>query len=214
MGDHGLVIGNNQGVIEEVQDNSVAPSRGDSGFSFVYEHDGVVAVVTKFFGNQVASNGSSDNYDVADTAYVVNLHNKGSTRYSTGFDPNSHFRSDGVDYVFTSAGLMSVEGDSDNGADISWVIDYGRLNMGSEVLKRISNIYVGCETKNKLQLAVYSSNEEFSYTTRGYNEELQQQRFDVGRGLRANWFGLRLSGVGAADVATLSCMVSDTARRI
>lgn len=141
----------------------------------------------------------------------------GATSEYTGADFNSICRAeDGNTYLLTEAGLFRLGGDDDAGAPIAASIDLGKQDFGSPALKRTPAAYVGASSTGLLALTVEVEGAEYTYPSRAASALLQQQRFDLGRGLRANWFGLTLSNTAGGDfeIADFSIDVAESARRI
>jgi hypothetical protein len=68
----------------------------------------------------------------------------------------------------------------------------------------------------KLVLSIGLPDEtEWDYEARSCSDSLKIHRFDIGRGLRANWFNLSLpTQIGGATIASLSFADVQTNRRI
>jgi hypothetical protein len=116
-------------------------------------------------------------------------------------------------YGTQTDGLYLLDGESDT---IEWSCDFGRLNFGTEEMKRLPAVYIGAESLNKIVLTVGLPDEtEWEYEARSFSDTLKIHRFDTGRGLRANWFNLSLpTQTGGATIASLSFADVQTNRRI
>jgi hypothetical protein len=116
-------------------------------------------------------------------------------------------------YGTQTDGLYLLDGESDT---IEWSCDFGRLNFGTEEMKRLPAVYIGAASLNKIMLTVGLPDEtEWEYEARSFSDTLKIHRFDTGRGLRANWFNLSLpTQIGGATIASLSFADALTNRRI
>lgn len=144
------------------------------------------------------------------TTYAVNEVTNASTRY-TGYGFDSFCKGpDGKYYGVKSDGLYLLEG------PVNSEIDFGDIGFGSSVLKSIPAVYVTCLSTEKLMLKVIQSGVEYEYAARGYDDTLEAQRFDPGKGLRANYFGLKLANIDGSEmtVDTVEPLVTTLSRRI
>lgn len=133
------------------------------------------------------------------TTLCINLDSSATSEFSN-YAFNSYCTAhDGKTYGLTSAGLFLLEGDTDNSAEIEASIQTGKQDFKTQSEKRLQTIYVGASSHEKLELTINSMGVEYDYNTRSYSEELNQQRFDVGKGLRANWFDFTIRNTSGAD---------------
>lgn len=146
---------------------------------------------------------------------VVNLETNGSTSYSA-FDFNSFARL-GNRYLGAGArGVVELLGDDDDGEPVVGRLHFGRLDFGSAQRKTIAECYVGMAADGRLVLRVTAEGRTFSYRTRSASEHLRQERVDLGKGLKANYFDLELFNEGGDDfeVDTIQLQVADLQRKI
>ena len=137
----------------------------NEGFSTVFEDDG--------------------NRRVVSCGYALNLENMGVTTYD-GWD----FTSISGDYATRSDGVYVF----DNQTKAAWSINLGKQDFGAENLKHMPAVYVGHGSTEPVYLTVNLPNgAEYEYSARSVSEDLQIQRIDTGKGLRANWYGLSFS---------------------
>ena len=129
---------------------------------------------------------SDDFRRVTGCGWTMNLTHNAVTRYEdwafTSFSRGYGTAPDGI-YTLTN-------GTAD------WVVDFGKVNFGDGQLKHLPNAYLGVESSDIMQLVV---NDEYTYPARRFDETLKTQRIDVGKGLRATWFSLKLTGQEGAD---------------
>ncbi len=150
------------------------------------------------------------------TTYCINLDTSATSEFSN-YAFNSYCTAhDGHRYALTSAGLFLLEGDTDDGKEIEASIQTGKQDFKTQSEKRLNTVYVGASSPEKMALTINSMGVEHDYNTRSYSEELNQQRFDVGKGLRANWFDFTIRNTSGADfeVADFTIDSLPTKRRI
>lgn len=142
------------------------------------------------------------------TTYAVN-ENGATTRY-TGYDFESFCHFNGKYYGIKADGLYLLDGTADA------FVDLGDLDFGTSLEKRVTNAYVGGASDAQLELTITQRGTEYTYPARSYDSETNVQRFDTGKGLRANYFGVKVSNVeqspftiDAVEVAAVA-----TSRRI
>ena len=140
--------------------------------------------------------------------WCMNL-DRGATTQYVGFDFNSF----AGEYGLKSDGLYALSG----GAGVDAVISLGKTDFGSEELKRLPAAYLGVDAAEPMILVVSVPNGmNYSYTARSSGEDLQIQRIDPGKGLRANWYDLSVYNTEGSDftLATVSFAPVASGRRI
>lgn len=146
---------------------------------------------------------------------VFNLENGGTTRYE-GFDFNSYAKIGGRHFGCKAGGIYRLDGDTDAGEPIRSMVSFGKQDFGTSALKRITNAYVGTSGEGKLFLKIIAEGEEYTYAARSYDEHLQVQRFDTGKGLRTNWLEFELYNADGEDfeLASVEFAAVPLSRRI
>lgn len=169
-----------------------------------------VAAWTILGGGAVGGGPDSD-----PDVWATNLVTGGSTRYE-GFDFNSYAKIGANYYGCKSDGIYRLDGDTDNGTPVQAMVSFGKQNFGTSALKRITNAYVGVSGQGRLFLKVLAEGQEYTYAQRGYDEQLQVQRFDTGKGLRANWLEFELYNADGEDfeLASVEFAAVPLSRRI
>lgn len=144
--------------------------------------------------------------------YLINAKTYGTALYSGLVFTSLYTHTDGKTYGTTAAGIFELSGDTDDGTEIQAVVGFGKLDFGAEVFKALPNLYVGAKSGDNLYLRVNG----YEYQARSFDEDIKQQRFDLGRGLRANYFDIELYNMAGADfeVDTVSAVVVPSKRRI
>lgn len=131
----------------------------------------------------------SDYQHVVSCGWSMNIARGAATTYSdfdfTSISGQYGTKADGI-YQLGVAGSV----------DASWHL--GRINFGSENEKHLPTCYAGFESDQPLQLRVQTpSGGDYSYSSRGAGS-MNIRRFDIGKGLKANWFDLSMSNTDGA----------------
>lgn len=125
------------------------------------------------------------------TTLVQNVVTKATSAYE-GFNFNSYGVIDGEAYGCRADGLYRLAGNDDAGVPIDASINFGRSNYNTSELKGVKNAYVGVSSTGRLVLKVSYEGHEYLYVARDYDETRQTQRFDTGRGIKANYLQFEL----------------------
>lgn len=147
-------------------------------------------------------------------AWVVNTDSRATTRYDAyGF--NSFFVLDGKHFGVRQDGVYLLEGTSDAGQPIVAGVALGKHDFGTQALKGLEAVYAGVSSTGKLYLRVSDGKNTYTYAARAASETLEAQRFDVGRGLRANYFTFELVSEGDVfELDSITFNVLASQRRI
>ena len=147
-------------------------------------------------------------------AWVVNAATNASTRYDRyGF--NSFAVVGGRHFGARADGIYLLEGTSDAGRPIKSGIALGQHDFGSQALKNINAVYVGVSSTGALFLKVGDGRTHYTYRARRNDPHMKVQRFDVGRGLRTNYFTFELtSEADAFELDSVTFHVLASQRRI
>jgi hypothetical protein len=171
----------------------------------------IINMVLLSGANAKATGTSGD--DVA--VWTVNAETGASTRYEN-YPFNSFAFFDGAYYGCRSDGVYRLEGDTDNGAPIQAMMSFGKRDFGTSALKQVTHVYAGLSSGGRLFLKTIVNGEEYTYVARSSSEDLRQQRFDLGRGLRANYLEFELYNADGDDfeLASVEFLVVPLNRRI
>lgn len=110
----------------------------------------------------------------------------------TRYNFQSFIRLSGKYYGVASGGIYLLEGDTDDGVDITAFIDLGTKDFFTQGIKSMPAAYAAVASSAPAKLTVKSRQGEFTYQQRASSPRLQVQRFDIGRGLRDTHFDLSL----------------------
>lgn len=190
FGAKGIVLATPSGEVEAVMSDNIELTAPAFGLSTIFEDGEFRKVVS--------------------CGWCMNLANKAATRYEdwafTSFSGGYGTQADGVYSLAT-------------GGDVSWNVDFGKVDFRSDALKHLPNAYLGVESADIMELRVQAPGRyggDYTYPARGFNEDLTMQRIDVGKGLRATWFELAMSGQSGTDftLASIDFTAAATKRRI
>lgn len=141
---------------------------------------------------------------------------EGSSTYES-YNFNSFANIGGNYFGAGEQGLFALEGDNDAGHPIEVHIDLGHRNFDSDHLKALANAYLQTNAAQPLQLSVtMPDGKTYTYPARGADAFKRTQRIDLGRGLRAHFFGLQIrNDDGAAfELDGLDFNLTESKRRI
>ncbi len=137
--------------------------------------------------------------------WCLNLITGALTRFD-GYD----FTSSSDGFGTKSDGVYSLSGTG----DLDWEVSLGKLNFGKEPKKFLPAIYVGVESSGTVSATVKTPEHDFTYQSRNFGETLAVHRIDPGKGLRANWFDLKIHGKTDMKMASISFANNASQRRI
>lgn len=135
---------------------------------------------------------SSDNH-----VWVVNEAGQ-TTRYE-GYPFNSFCQIGGQYYGTREDGVYLLEGDTDAGIPIRASINLGKVDFGTTLMKHVPNCYIGVASDDHMYLKVISNGQEYIYSARSSSDQMQTQRFDIGKGLRSNFMIFELLNNDGCD---------------
>lgn len=135
---------------------------------------------------------SSDNQ-----VWVVNEAGQ-TTRYE-GYPFNSFCQIGAQYYGARGDGIYLLEGGTDAGSPIRASINLGKVDFGTTLMKHVPNCYIGVASDDRMYLKVISNGQEYIYSARSNSDQMQTQRFDIGRGLRSNFMVFELLNNDGCD---------------
>jgi len=188
FGEKGVVLATPDGQVEAVMSDNIDLTPPASGFSTVLETRGYRRVVS--------------------CGWCLNLDNLAVTTYS---DWGIMSASGG--YGTKADGIYTLEGEG----TVDAYVDLGRQNFGAENLKRMPNCYLSVASEAPMLLRVMTpAGDYYDYPARSSDENLVVQRVDVGKGLRENYYGLKVYNTEGSDftLASVSFAPVASGRRI
>lgn len=191
FGPKGLVVGQINGEVEAVMSENIALVAPVSGFSTL-----------------IVDDTDDEFFRVMSCGWTVNLSSNAATTYSgwgiTSSSGKYGTKTDGI-YLLNSDGLVDIS------------IGFGKVDFGTELMKHLPNVYLGVNASQPMSLTVKApKGVEFTYSARAGSNDMQVQRIDPGKGLRANWFDLTLTNTMGSDftLASVSFAPTISSRRI
>lgn len=156
--------------------------------------------------------GSSDE---ATITYVVNEGNE-TTRYEHWpFESYAAFK--GMYLGCCADGVYVLSGDNDDGEPIEAMINFGKQSFGSANYKRVPYVYASLASDGDVYLQVsYNEDEQYMYPARKVDEYNATARFDLGRGIKANYLTFELYNENGSkfDLRNLWIYLTELSRRI
>ncbi|QEL64779.1 hypothetical protein OTERR_13030 [Oryzomicrobium terrae] len=189
----GMVIGSQDGLAKNVQEANVITGGAGYGASVVREQGGMRTLITSVFDSAAAVGGDPV------TTWAFALETGATARYDK-FRLNSFANILGKCYGATGDGVHLLEGDTDAGAAIEAVVDFGSSDFGTSRLKSLATAYLGVQATGDVALRItVNGADQYTYKTRRTDAFTRSQRVDTGRGLRANYLKFELINPGGAD---------------
>uniref|UniRef100_UPI002586E775 hypothetical protein n=1 Tax=Comamonas sp. TaxID=34028 RepID=UPI002586E775 len=149
-------------------------------------------------------------------ATVLTCHESGGyvTEY-TSYNFQSFATIDGACYGVAADGVYLLEGDSDDGRECVASVDLGTKDFGNSEMKSLSAAYAGIASAAQAVLTVQTRQGAFQYRQRASHPRLQQQRFDVGRGMRDTHYDLSIQAPAhGLELADLTFDINNSSRKI
>lgn len=137
--------------------------------------------------------------------WVVNLESNASTRYDN-FTFNSFAKIGDTYYGARDGGIYALDTvDADAGEPIQALVNLGRQDFGSPMVKRIESAYMAVSSYGTMYLRITDHDgQAYTYAARRNTSKLEQQRIDVGRGIEANFLTFELMNSSEGEDFELS----------
>lgn len=159
-----------------------------------------LSLLSDMYGSslQAMAVGSYPDLHTGGVVWVVNMDTSASAQYEEyGF--NSFFTRDGIFYGVAGNGIYKLEGASDDGAEILSTIVLGKEKFGTRDKKRVLNVYAGLSSTGIMVLKVETDGATYYYNARNSDTDLENQRFDIGRGLKGNYWQFTIINSSGCD---------------
>lgn len=169
-----------------------------------------VAVVERVFVDTAMSVPGQDML-----TWVTNLDTSGSSNY-LGYSFNSFAGVDGRYFAAGEGGIYLLDGDTDDGAQIDALIDFGQHDFGTSQKKTPEYCYLGMSNGGAMVATVDADGQSYSYQTERSSGDMGTQRVRMGRGIKANYLGLQIANSGGADfeIDSVEFVITPMKRRI
>jgi hypothetical protein len=163
----------------------------------------VVSIMNVAFEDNIAIHAFLSLGAATYDAWTINTENQGVTEYQ-GFLGNSTAYFDRNYLAAGEGGIYSLDGDTDDGEDITATLRTGIDKLGTEYMKRIPNVYLGTTKDGALLLKVATTDAGVKrrnwYTLRAVQKQaVTDERFDVAKGLKSVYWQLEIENALGSD---------------
>jgi hypothetical protein len=149
--------------------------------------------------------------------FVMNTGSNALTEYQA-YPFNSYAVLDGRQYGAGPSGVFALDGPTDAGQDIAWVIRTGLMDGKNAMLKRLDEILLVARYDGPIRLRVWTDdNLYFDYTMANHRADVVHQvRAKLGRGRRSRFYRVELTGMNntAAEISTMQLPMQPIKRRV
>jgi hypothetical protein len=211
-----IVVMNSAGVVSQVF--GIAMTRDATMASAALSTTPLTlsSILAAVMGTEVSAGSDVPLYEQAGEVWAVSLAEDAATSTFEDYPFNSFGTIGGRAFGAKQDGVFRLEGDTDGGAPIRSSVSYGKQDFGTKTEKHMTRAYVGASSTGALYLKVIAGGVEHVYAARSSSAELAQQRFDVGRGIKGNYFTFELFNKNGGDfeIDSVSFFAAEFKRRI
>ncbi len=134
------------------------------------------------------------------TAWAMNVRNFAVTEYEN-YRFNSFAKVGGSFLAAGPEGLYRVEGGTDNGSEIDWLIRTGKIDPGRGQKSRMEYCYLGVRSSGKIVIKTITGDEVVNwYETDAARDGLDAVRTKFGRGAKSRYWQWELVNIDGADL--------------
>jgi hypothetical protein len=211
-----LVVMNSAGVVSQVLGVVVATDATLPTAAMLSTPLTLSSILAAVMGTEVSAGSDVPLYEQAGEVWAVSLAEDAATSTFEDYPFNSFGTIGGRAFGAKQDGVFRLEGDTDGGAPIRSSVSYGKQDFGTKTEKHMTRAYVGASSTGALYLKVIAGGAEHVYAARSSSAELAQQRFDVGRGIKGNYFTFELFNKNGGDfeIDSVSFFAAEFKRRI
>lgn len=132
--------------------------------------------------------------------FAINTRTLGLTEYR-GLSINSFARFNGVYLAATPTGIVALTGDTDGTAIIEASAKLARMNVSSEQLKRVKEVFVSYRSGNAMMLTVdLEGDTQYQYVIEPRSTTgMRNSRAKIGRALKSKYWQIGVKNVDGAD---------------
>lgn len=148
--------------------------------------------------------------------WALNLENEALSEY-TNHAFNSYANFNGETYAAGPNGVYLVNGKTDAGVTIPWVVRTGLHDDKNAQQKRLHEIVLAVRHDGPVRVRVWVDElTYYDYTLANYKTMLQQTRVKIGRGLRSRYYRVELTGMEGTnfELDTMNIPMEPVKRRI
>lgn len=102
-------------------------------------------------------------------------------------------------YGLKADGIYRLGGDTDAGANINAFVSLAQSDFGTPKQKRIPYAYIGAASDGRMLLRVLVNGQSYTYGTKNPSRDMAEQRVDIGKGLRGNYWQFELLNQNGED---------------
>lgn len=207
----GIAMGSPAGEVTLLQwDNyALALDPGSTAITAYRDRDGMRQIIAIIDQAPATAPGASDTIEEASVVpatgritLVVNIETGATSRYENfGFDalPTIDGLLHGVIETGPAAGLYQIAGGTDAGAPINASFSLGRTDFQAQEMKSLSDAYLAGRSDKPFKARIRVGDVSYTYVAECVDSEVRRQRFKLGRGLRASYFGIEFFNQAGAD---------------
>jgi hypothetical protein len=145
--------------------------------------------------------------------WVVNMETQASTQYD-GFGFNS-FAFDGTRYLAAADdGIYELAGDDDAGTQIESTVQIPLTSFGTPNIKTVRNAWIGVTSAGQVILKADVDGMTGTYLANTGNTDMNNQRVDLGLGLRGTYWSFTLTDLTPMELESISFLPVPLSRRI
>lgn len=149
-------------------------------------------------------------------AYNLNVMNAAVTEY-VNYEFNSFARFHGATLAANENGLYLLTGSDDAGTAIDAIVEYGDLDFGTSLYKRVIAAYIGYQNDGDLVLTVNTDTDRFKYRLPHIGKTaFHTNKMNLAKGIRSRYWRFGMYNVDGADFTldTLEAVPVILTRRI
>lgn len=172
-----------------------------------------ITAISVMASTQIAGNERRIPVRQGNDTWVVNLETSASSQYDNyGFE--SFANTSMGPLAVAEDGLYLLDGDTDAGGLIPAFVELPKNDFSSQDQKRIENVFIGVAAADPLDVSVsVDGDTTYTYTAVSSDDDLRVQRAKLGRGLRGNFWKLRLSASTAFELESVEVSVASAGRK-
>lgn len=132
-------------------------------------------------------------------AYNLNVMNAALSEYDNyGF--NSFARFNGACLAANENGIYLLSGEDDAGQSIDSEVQFGDLDFGTSLYKRVVSAYIGYQTTGDMVLTVNTDTDQFKYMLPSLGKgAFHTNKMNLAKGIRSRYWRFGISNVNGAD---------------
>lgn len=150
-------------------------------------------------------------------AFVMNTRSGAMTEY-TNYEFNSFAKIGNSYYGAGPNGLFRLDGTTDNGENIDWVVETGMHDDKDTRLKRMPELVMALRANQAIRVRIHHDDLRYNdyVIPASKRDTIYQTRAVLGKGVRSRYFGVELQGLNNADLEldSMQMEMTTTTRRL